>query len=127
MPFDPSEPENRPANTLRAFWQRYCPAHRLDPLGPQTPLADKPRDVGTFVTVRKLSTDFGATCYLFNAFGVGECIDFEALERDGRIRPTFDRDDLTPGDYTYAEDTETLYLTGTGERLWQALDRVTLR
>src|SRR5690348_12833774 len=28
MPFDPAEPETRPANTLRSFWQRYCPKHR---------------------------------------------------------------------------------------------------
>lgn len=28
MPFDPSEPETRPADTLRSFWKRYCPKHR---------------------------------------------------------------------------------------------------
>lgn len=80
-----------------------------------------------YIKVRKLSSDFGATCYLKDVYNVGECIDFEALESDGRVRPTFDRNDWSAGDYTYAEDTETLYLTGTGERLWQASDVITLR
>ena len=72
------------------------------------------------IKIIKTSTDFGATCYIYNRFNVGECIDFRELERDDRIRKTFNHNDWTSGDYTYAEDTEALYLTGTGEMLWQS-------
>jgi len=36
-PFDSSVPEKR--GYLRAFWQRYCPEHRLDP-NPQAPITE---------------------------------------------------------------------------------------
>lgn len=72
------------------------------------------------VKIIRTSTDFGATCYTYNRFNVGECIDIRSLEADGRIRDTYDRDDWTAGDYTFALDTEALYLTGTGEMLWQS-------
>lgn len=29
MPYDMSAPEGRDTKTLRAFWQRYCPKHRV--------------------------------------------------------------------------------------------------
>lgn len=29
MPFDSSIPETRPSDTLRPFWMRYCPKHRV--------------------------------------------------------------------------------------------------
>jgi len=32
-PFDPTIPETRDTSTLRAFWRRYCPEHRLAPEG----------------------------------------------------------------------------------------------
>jgi len=38
-PFDPGVPETRDTSTLRAFWQRYCPEHRLA-LEPQTPITE---------------------------------------------------------------------------------------
>jgi hypothetical protein len=72
------------------------------------------------IKVIKTSTDFGATCYIYDRFGVGECINFKELGGDGRIKATFNKNDWSAGDYTYAEDTEALYLTGTGEMLWQS-------
>jgi hypothetical protein len=73
--------------------------------------------------VVRLSHDFGASLYLKIIRHKGqdyEVIDREALEGDDRIRPSYDFNDWTPGDYTFAEDTQALYLTGTGEMLWQA-------
>lgn len=72
------------------------------------------------IPVVKLSNDFGATCYTRNVWNVGECIDFDALEADDRIRESYDGSDWSAGDYTYAENEEALFLTGTGEMLWQS-------
>jgi hypothetical protein len=43
---------------------------------------------------------------------------FDKLERDDRVRSTYDRNDWSTGDYVYAEDDCTLYLTGSGAPLW---------
>ena len=64
--------------------------------------------------IKTLSTDHGATLYRHELSP-----DFAALHADDRVRATYNANDWTPGDYTYAEDTRTLYLTGTGERLWE--------
>ncbi len=69
--------------------------------------------------VVQTSKDFGATCYLIDVWNVGLMPDIAALEADGRVRDTFNPSDWSTGDYTYAEDTQALYLTGTGEMLWQ--------
>lgn len=31
MPYSLTEPETRDVSTLRAFWKRYCPKHRIRP------------------------------------------------------------------------------------------------
>jgi hypothetical protein len=54
-----------------------------------------------------------------NLYHDGGAPDFEALDADGRIRETYNPQDWTPGDYTYAEDERTLYLTGPGIVLWR--------
>jgi hypothetical protein len=41
MPFDPSEPETRDTSTLRAFWRRYCPKHRV-PAEPPVIVTEQP-------------------------------------------------------------------------------------
>lgn len=64
--------------------------------------------------ITQLSTDHGATIY-----HDGISPDFEALQADDRIRKVYNRDDFTTGDYTYSEHSCALYLTDTGEKLWQ--------
>jgi len=64
--------------------------------------------------IRVKSTDYGASLYTRNG-----APDFEALASAGRIRKVFDRDDWSAGDYTYSESDLALFLTGTGEMLWQ--------
>lgn len=59
------------------------------------------------------SKDHGAS--LYHSYGLPE---YRQLMDDGRIRPKYDRNDWTPGDYVYSEHDQTLRLTGTGEPLW---------
>lgn len=66
------------------------------------------------MAIRKLSSDVGADLY-----HDGTSPNFTELEADGRNREVFDPNDWTPGDYTYAEIQGVLYLTGTGEKLWE--------
>ena len=44
--------------------------------------------------------------------------DFRALEADDRIRPQWDINDWTPGDWTYDESTAQLRLTFDGTVIW---------
>lgn len=72
----------------------------------------------------KASSDYGANLYIAED---GRSPDFEGLHADGRIRATYDKNDLSAGDYTYAEDTATLYLTGTGAVLWRVVEEAPVR
>ena len=40
--FDATIQETRDASELRSFWMRYCPDHRANPDGPQTPIVNVP-------------------------------------------------------------------------------------
>ena len=78
--------------------------------------------VNRFATTRD---DVGANLYtrwVFTRKDAYEVPDWGALERDCRIRRTFDPNDLTPGDYVFCRDDLTLRLTGTGDILWQCPD-----
>lgn len=48
----------------------------------------------------------------------GRTPDFRALEADDRIRPQWDANDWTPGDWTYDESTLQLRLTWDGSVIW---------
>lgn len=69
-------------------------------------------------TVERLAGESAHYPYLIERNGV-EFIDFDGMNGDDRIRATYDPNDWSAGDYTYAEDTHTLYVTGNGQALYR--------
>lgn len=72
-------------------------------------------------SVERLAGEDAYYPYLIIADDGVECIDFDGLNGDDRIRPTYNPKDWTPGDWTYAEDTHILYMTGNGQALYRNL------
>lgn len=117
----------RPGDTDQEWFDRYTPeqmefagtyACEVMAASADEDSTEELPDFETVSYVEKLAGDRAHYPYLVEHNGV-EYIDFDALAADDRIRPTFDRNDWAAGDYTYAEDVHTLYLTGTGQALYR--------
>lgn len=58
MPFDPTIPETRDPLELKAFWQRYCPKHRVNPNGRRVAIVNQPAKMTLdIMTAKDLNLD----------------------------------------------------------------------